>query len=88
MVNSLFVWLFIYWEVFFFLNWPFNLELDKLLRPEIKPSDLKNELAENIVCIAKEYVDDDEKYFPLGIFFRIYYLKLILNKSLNTIFNA
>lgn len=41
-------------------------ELDKLIRPEIKPSDLKNELTENIVRIGKEYVDDDEKYFPLS----------------------
>lgn len=32
----------------------------------MKPSDLKNQLADNIVNIAKEYVDDDEKYFPLG----------------------
>lgn len=43
-----------------------DLELDKLNRPEVKPSDLKNELAENIVRIGKEYVDDDEKYFPLS----------------------
>lgn len=41
-------------------------ELDKLNRPDVKPSDLKNELTENIVRIAKEYVDDDEKYFPLS----------------------
>ncbi len=31
----------------------------------MKPCDLKNQLADNIVNIAKEYVDD-EKYFPLG----------------------
>ena len=37
-----------------------------LNRPDVKPSDLKNELTENIVRIAKEYVDDDEKYFPLS----------------------
>lgn len=60
--------LFIY---FFFANLLVNImffleELDKLIRPEIKPSDLKNELTENIVRIGKEYVDDDEKYFPLS----------------------
>lgn len=40
--------------------------MDKVSRPDMKPSDLKNQLADNIVNIAKEYVDDDEKYFPLG----------------------
>jgi hypothetical protein len=40
--------------------------MDKVSRPEMKQSDLKNQLADNIVNIAKEYVDDDEKYFPLG----------------------
>jgi len=40
-------------------------ELDKMSRPDIKQSDLKAQLAENIINIAKEYVDDDEKYFPL-----------------------
>ena len=33
----------------------------------MKPSDIKNQLGENIVNIAKEYADDDEKYFPLSI---------------------
>lgn len=37
-------------------------ELDKMA--DIKQSDLKNQLADNIVNIAKEYVDE-EKYFPL-----------------------
>lgn len=37
-----------------------------MLRPDIKPSELKTQLAENIVNIAREYVNDDEKYFPLG----------------------
>lgn len=41
-------------------------EMEKISRPDMKPSDLKNQLADNIVNIAKEYVDDDEKYFPLG----------------------
>ena len=40
--------------------------MDKVSKPDIKPSDLKNQLADNIANIAKEYVDDDEKYFPLG----------------------
>ncbi|CAF1048882.1 unnamed protein product, partial [Brachionus calyciflorus] len=41
-------------------------ELDKLSRPDLKPSDLKYQLAENIISIAKEYIDD-EKYFPLMV---------------------
>ena len=41
------------------------IELDKLKRPDIKQCDLKNQLADNIVNIAKEYVDE-EKYFPIG----------------------
>ncbi len=40
--------------------------MDKVSRPDMKQSDLKNQLADNIVNIAKEYVDDDEKYFPIG----------------------
>jgi hypothetical protein len=40
--------------------------MEKVSRPDMKQSDLKNQLADNIVNIAKEYVDDDEKYFPLG----------------------
>jgi hypothetical protein len=40
--------------------------MDKMFRPDIKPSDMKNQLAENIVQIAKEFIDEDEKYFPLG----------------------
>ena len=31
-----------------------------------KINDLKTQLAENISNIAREYVDDDEKYFPLS----------------------
>jgi hypothetical protein len=58
---------------------PKNLqELDKLNRPDVKPSDLKNELTENIVRIAKEYVDDDEKYFPLSKKTNIIEFKLIV----------
>ncbi|RNA00061.1 nuclear pore complex protein Nup155-like, partial [Brachionus plicatilis] len=41
-------------------------ENDKLNRPDMKPSDLKHELAENIILIAKDYIDD-EKYFPLNL---------------------
>jgi hypothetical protein len=40
--------------------------MEKVSRPDMKQSDLKNQLADNIANIAKEYVDDDEKYFPLG----------------------
>ena len=42
-----------------------DIELEKVNKPDMKPSDLKAQLADNIVNIAKEYVDD-EKYFPLG----------------------
>jgi hypothetical protein len=33
---------------------------------DVKPSDMKNQLVENLVNIGKEYAEDDEKYFPLS----------------------
>jgi hypothetical protein len=47
-----------------------------------RPSDAKNELAENIVMIAKDYIDDDDKYFPLGKFELLY---LFLRKKTNNV---
>jgi hypothetical protein len=41
-------------------------ELDKVSSTDVKPSDMKNQLVENLVNIGKEYAEDDEKYFPLS----------------------
>ena len=47
----------------------FVAELDKISSMDIKPSDLKNQLAENILLVSKDYSDDggDDKYFPLVV---------------------
>lgn len=41
-------------------------ELDKVSSADVKPSDMKNQLVENLVNIGKEYAEDDDKYFPLS----------------------
>ena len=50
--------------------------MDKISSTDIKPSDIKNQLGENIANIAKEYVEDDEKYFPLGENLKNFFSKL------------
>ena len=56
------------------------LELEKVTSTDMKPSEIKNQLGENLSNIAKEYAEDDENFFPLSNFLNNYllYLKRIL----------
>ena len=47
---------------------------------DVKPSDMKNQLVENLVNIGKEYAEDDEKYFPLS---KLRNTKLNIQSGLN-----
>ena len=47
---------------------------------DVKPSDMKNQLVENLVNIGKEYAEDDEKYFPLS---KLTNTKLNIQSGLN-----